>query len=562
MTKINKKTFAHSAPKPRSAALKIAASAGVISLILAAATGTAFAAKPGGGGGGGGHPAGGGGGHPGGGGAPHIGGGAPGGGAPHFGGGGGAPHIGGGGAPHFSAPHFGGGGHPGGGGVPHFATHATQHFSGRAVPQFNAPHGHVAPNFASHAHGGSAARFAHTNHGIASHANTSNANTSNLNHANHANLNHAPLAPSTAHSLATTAAATHNLPAARQAAFHADPRAFASHRQQFASNAAFRPFWHRGWHPWHHLGWIGPVFWPYAYGDFFYYALWPDYYYDVDPFWAYGYGDIYSAVFSPYDYSEYVQGSSGSSRSIGSSGSSGSSRMATLTESMAQSCSDEAAEVTGWPIDQIQAAVQPTQEQSTLLDDLGNALVKASDEVKSHCPTSVAFTPTGRLDTMQQRLQALANAVNIVSPPLQKFYDSLSDEQKARFNNIAPSEDKRTAPAQNVPNPQAQCTANVMNWPGDQVDRVVRPDDAQRAKLDALQSAMTQSADMIKAACPSDVPATPPARLAAVGQRLNAMLQAVGTVRPALADFYGSLSDDQKARFNTMGKQLFAENSQ
>jgi hypothetical protein len=101
-----------------------------------------------------------------------------------------------------------------------------------------------------------------------------------------------------------------------------------------------------------------------------------------------------------------------------------------------------------------------------------------------------------------------------------------------------------------------------MNWPGDQVDRVVRPDGSQRAKLDALQSAMNQRADMIKAACPTDVPATPPARLAAVGQRLNALLQAVGTVRPALADFYGSLSDDQKARFNTMGKQLFAANSQ
>ncbi len=36
------------------------------------------------------------------------------------------------------------------------------------------------------------------------------------------------------------------------------------------------------------------------------------------------------------------------------------------------------------------------------------------------------------------------------------------------------------------------------------------------------------------------------------------MLQAVETVQPALADFYNSLSDDQKARFNAMGKQLFA----
>lgn len=65
---------------------------------------------------------------------------------------------------------------------------------------------------------------------------------------------------------------------------------------------------------------------------------------------------------------------------------------------------------------------------------------------------------------------------------------------------------------------------------------------------------------MIKAACPSEVPATPPERLAAVGQRLNAMLQGVKTMQPALADFYNSLSDDQKARFNGMGRQLFASN--
>ena len=294
------------------------------------------------------------------------------------------------------------------------------------------------------------------------------------------------------------------------------------------------------------------MFWPYAYSDFFYYALWPDDYYDVDPFWAYGYGDVYSAIFSPYSYDDYVQGPSAPAR------------MATLTQSMAQSCSDEAAEVTGWPIDQIQAAVQPTQQQGALLDDLGNALVKASDEVKSHCPTTVSFTPTARLGAMQQRLQALADAVNIVSPPLDKFYNSLSDEQKARFNGIAPPAPKhaQAQQSQNAQNPQAQCNASVMAWPTDQVDRVVRPNDAQRAKLVALQSAASQASDTIKAACPSELPATPPERLAAVGKRLNALLQAVQAVRPALSDFYDSLSDDQKARFNGMGKQLFAQNEE
>ncbi|MGB7036182.1 MAG: Spy/CpxP family protein refolding chaperone [Xanthobacteraceae bacterium] len=337
----------------------------------------------------------------------------------------------------------------------------------------------------------------------------------------------------------------------------ASPNGFRD-RRRLASNAAFRPFWgqnwrHHGWHPYYHLGWVGPLFWPYAYGDFFYYSLWPDDYEYADPFWVYGYGDLYEAVFSPYDYSDYVQGSGAPAR------------MATLTEGMAQSCNDEAAEVTGWPIDQIQNAVQPNQQQTALLDDLGNAIVEASHQIRMNCPTSVAFTPTDRLDQMHEQLQTLVNAVNIISPPLTKFYDSLSDEQKARFNDIAPpaaQNNTKPANAQAAPNLQAQCDAKVMAWPTDRIDSALQPSDAQRSKLDALQSALSQAGDTIKAACPSEPPATPPGRLAAVGKRLQAMLQAVETVQPALASFYSSLSDDQKARFNTMGRQLFAQNQQ
>jgi hypothetical protein len=101
-----------------------------------------------------------------------------------------------------------------------------------------------------------------------------------------------------------------------------------------------------------------------------------------------------------------------------------------------------------------------------------------------------------------------------------------------------------------------------MAWPSDQINRVVQPNDAQRAKLEALQSAAANGADVIKAACPSEMPSTPPARLEAVGKHMQAMLQAVQTIRPVLEDFYNSLSDDQKARFNTMGRQLFAQNQE
>ena len=328
-------------------------------------------------------------------------------------------------------------------------------------------------------------------------------------------------------------------------------RNFAAHRR-FAANTEFGSFLGRRWHRWHrhhHLGWVGPLFWPYAYGDFFYYALWPDEYEYYDPFWAYGYGDIYEGIFSPYSYEEYVQGPRAQAR------------MSALKRSVAQSCADEAAEVTGWPIDRIDDAVQPNAQQNALLDDLGNAIVKASDVIKSHCPTTVSFTPTGRLAEMQERLEGLVQAVNIVEPPLAKFYDSLSDEQKARFNDLgAPAAKQAPRGQQASQNPQAECSENVIAWPTDQIDRVVRPNDAQRAKLEALQSAAARAADLIKAACPSEIPLTPPGRLAAVGKRLQAMLQAVQTIRPPLEDFYNALSDDQKARFNTMGGQLFAEN--
>jgi hypothetical protein len=190
--------------------------------------------------------------------------------------------------------------------------------------------------------------------------------------------------------------------------------------------------------------------------------------------------------------------------------------------------------------------------------------VKASDGIRGHCQANIAFTPTGRLDQMHDRLGALVDAVNTVSPALSAFYDSLSDEQKARFDHIAPRAPRHGQAALGdltTATIRGQCDAGMMAWPTEQIDHVVRPDETQRGKLQNLQSAASQAADTIKAACPADIPPTPPARLTAVGQRLQAMQQGVETMQPALADFYNSLGDDQKARFNSMGRHLFAQNA-
>ncbi len=60
---------------------------------------------------------------------------------------------------------------------------------------------------------------------------------------------------------------------------------------------------------------------------------------------------------------------------------------------------------------------------------------------------------------------------------------------------------------------------------------------------------------MILATCPAHPPLTPPGRLDAVRDRLQAMLRAIDVVRPALQSFYASLSDDQKARFDALAEQ-------
>jgi ribosomal protein L20A (L18A) len=49
---------------------------------------------------------------------------------------------------------------------------------------------------------------------------------------------------------------------------------------------------------------------------------------------------------------------------------------------------------------------------------------------------------------------------------------------------------------------------------------------------------------------------TPPGRLDAMEKRLRAMVNAAKTVRPALEGFYASLTSEQKARFNRIGRSL------
>jgi hypothetical protein len=334
---------------------------------------------------------------------------------------------------------------------------------------------------------------------------------------------------------------------------------------------AHQSFAHDGWHHGHRFirfggGWIGPLFWPYAYDDIYDDVFW-GYGYD-DPFWDYGYGDIYGGLFSPFGYQDlagYLPGAGGRVVSSARTRRGRSETTASLPPSqnpagqIVHMCGDDTREVAGWPIDRIQRLIMPTDEQRMGLDDLANASVRAAQIIKTACPTSVAFTPTGRLAAMQQRIEAMAQAVDVVRSPLDKLYATLTDEQKAQLNAASQTPEQRNARPRGSLVQNCSAANAATQWPGPQIERAVRPNEAQLTRLSALQSAAAQAAEQLAASCPSDMPVTPPARLAAITQRLDVMLQAVKNVHAALDDFYGSLNDEQKAQFNLIGQPRIAQ---
>jgi hypothetical protein len=328
-------------------------------------------------------------------------------------------------------------------------------------------------------------------------------------------------------------------------------------RRQIVAVAALAG-WHggrtaNGW--WRHgdggYGWVGPLFWPFAIYDIYDYTIWGD----GIGFWDYGYPDIYAAIFAPYGHNDLAAYAVPSPHG----------RRHHRAPSLQQLCGDDGRETAGLLIDQIQQAIPPNNEaQRAALDDLGSALIPATQMIRASCPTQPAFTAPDRLAVMQQRIGAMIQAALALQQPLDKFYDLMDDEQEARLNALA--EDRRKMSAANgateapAQAPVQGCGAAqraALQWPVDEIEARLHLNDTQSAALEVLQDTGASAVEMLNAECRPDA-ITPPARLAAVNRRLDAMLQAVKLVGDALEDFYANLSDEQKEQFEAIGPKRTA----
>jgi hypothetical protein len=329
-------------------------------------------------------------------------------------------------------------------------------------------------------------------------------------------------------------------------------------RNGFGSRQAWnrwgRDHWGAGWNHWGAGwgGWYGPVFWPYLYGDVFSYLLWPDN--DYDPFWSYGSDFFLSSLFWPGPNADWSDAQYDGIYDIYGAGAAPDAAAGSSASSITASCSGLAPGVTDLPINRMRQAVHPAGDQVKMLTDLQSAASKASDVVKASCPTQVPLTPPARLDAVIKRLDAMTQAVQMVRAPLETFYGSLTDAQKTRLAAVGAAANRRSSvgsQASALCDPRA--AGNLTQLPVDRIEQTIHPAAQQQAAFNTLKTASASAAAALASSCPATTPATPVERIDAVAKRLNGMVHAANSVRPALEAFYATLSDQQKAQFNIPG---------
>jgi len=316
-------------------------------------------------------------------------------------------------------------------------------------------------------------------------------------------------------------------------------------------------------------GWFGPVFWPFFIGDVFTAVLWPWEVYD--PFWVYGSDYILSGIFwagygtgyaagDVYDIygNQALRRSYVSPDPIAVGGRIEAASGPAAHSAFSAACIGLAPGVTSLPIDRIQRQVQPIGEQLAAFEELRSASSRADGMIRASCSNEVPLTPVKRLEAVKTRVVSMAEAVHTVKGSLGDFYNSLTEGQRQRLGAMrgkaATREPRaRTAPGNGLATLCSERAAAFSQVPVQRVEETIRPTAQQRGAFDALKAASAEASERLRSSCPAEVASGMVDRLQAIDARLAAMLAAIDVVRPALEEFYASLTDEQKARFNSWG---------
>jgi hypothetical protein len=200
-------------------------------------------------------------------------------------------------------------------------------------------------------------------------------------------------------------------------------------------------------------------------------------------------------------------------------------------------------DITAAVVARIAQQTVPDAAQQPLLQKLATALGQANGYLAKSCPAEIPAQPVARLQLMEHQIDATVMALEIIRPPLQQFEESLTDKQRARF-------DEANTANGNI-DPTCKTRAGSAKESIAQLEQAVQPTDAQRESLAKVEDAFNRAAGDLDNDCPA-VALTAVGRLEAIEARLDATWRAVETIQVALADFQTSLSDEQNSRFNAL----------
>jgi hypothetical protein len=295
----------------------------------------------------------------------------------------------------------------------------------------------------------------------------------------------------------------------------------------------------------------GTLLWPDAYDDVVGFVFWPDDY--GRNIQQHGFGDIARAVTGPLPARRVASTVGAAPRDSDETAHDGASG--------GRACASNTNDGSDWPGAKIEQAITLNDAQSAALKKLHATYTDGIKAIETGCRDLARLSPTKRLEAMEQRLWAVRDAGVLIREPLKAFYESLTGEQKAKFN-VAQQPQQQAPPAGKSANgsPSREQQMCFAQGSGDmerflkQIQQTVRPTASQRASFDALRQKSSDMAKLLMASCTQALPATPLERLDAADTRLTAMNYAATTVDIALNDFYASLNERQKNKFDGLGR--------
>lgn len=294
-----------------------------------------------------------------------------------------------------------------------------------------------------------------------------------------------------------------------------------------------------------------PIGAPNAFEDMIGYAFWPQGY--SRQFWSHGPGDILRAMTAPAAaFASQANAWTSDDSTARPRLMTGLVRTANAAESKREICIARVKDQAMRPLDRIDETIRLTEDQQRGLKELREAIHAAIDGEAAACRGDLPATQPERLHALIDGLWAMRYAEFRIQPAFGTFYGSLTEEQKAQLaeppQTVGSSE---TAPAAT---PAAICGEAVTSSanPFDPVQRALRPTDEQRKHLQMLYGASMEMAQFLTTTCPAETPSTPMARLNAASDRVMSLLHAAMNIEPLLGQFYASLSDQQRRRFNAI----------